>query len=58
MMWFKLLALPAPPHWQCAALLHYAVLPASPSLTPLRIRSFHLPASLRPAAQEYISAFY
>jgi hypothetical protein len=29
-----------------------------PSLTPLRIRSFHLPASLHPAAKEYISTLY
>lgn len=52
------LALPAPPHWPCAALLHYAVLPASPGLTPLRIHSFHLPASLHPAAKEHISTLY
>lgn len=44
----QIVVLPAPPHRQCAALHHYAVLPTSPSLTPLIIHSFHLPASLHP----------
>ena len=44
----QIVVLPAPPHQQCAASLHYAVLPTSPSLTPLIIHSFHLPASLHP----------
>lgn len=44
----QIVVLPAPPHRQCAALHHYAVLPTLPSLTPLIIHSFHLPASLHP----------
>lgn len=57
-MLFSWVALPAAAHWLCAGLLHYVLPPASPSLTPLRIHSFHLPASLHPAAKEHISTLH
>lgn len=50
--------LPAPPHWLCTALLHYAALPTFPSLTPLRIHSFHHPATLPPAAENTLVCYF
>lgn len=58
MMLFRLAALPAVAHWLCTGPLHYALPLASLSLTPLRIHSFHLPASLHPAAKENISTLH
>lgn len=58
MMLFRLVALPAVAPWLCTGPPHYVLPPAPLSLTPLRIHSFHLPASLHRAAKENISALH